>query len=231
MISTRIRQIYFKPAQVGLLDDSWEPCENTSRVTPIFENQVIKDLYLEGDHKSSDYYGVFSYKFFNKHRKQGVDIERLISQDEYQHDVYSFFKHEQFKSSTKKNTFFDPYHPNLLEIGSRVVKRLFNANIRTIKAERIYYNHWLAKSEVFDSYCKEMLLPAIDLMNGELKELTWSNANYRARSDVDERIMGMMTPERCLEVFGVPYYTHHAFVLERLPSIYFALKGYSIKQL
>lgn len=214
-----------------MLDNSWVPYLNDGRVTPYFENDVFKKLYLAGDYKNSDYYGVFSHKFANKHRKDGRSLNRFMVLDEYNHDVYSFFRNKQFTGTTKANTFYDTFHPHLLEIGSEIVKKLFSENIATIKADRIYYNHWVAKKDVFEGYCKDMLLPAMELMEGELKELCWRDAKYRAGRNISGEVMAIMSPERCLEVFGVPYYTHHAFVLERLPSIYFALKGHTIKQL
>jgi hypothetical protein len=233
MTSCRIRQIYFRDDQIGFLDDLWEPYLNKT-VTPYFENEVFRKLFLAGDYNQSDYYGVFSYKFSNKHHKDGHAIESYIQADEYAHDVYSFFGNNQFKTSTKKNTFFDPHHPHLLEIGRELIKKLFGKEIHTIKADRIYYNHWIAKSDIFAGYCKDMLIPAMDLMESDkyIKELCNMDAKYNNTS-LSKHIQAfqMMSTERCMEVFGVPYYTHHAFILERLPSIYFALKNHSIKHI
>lgn len=232
MIS-RVRQIYFSPIHLGSLDSGWFPYHNTDKVTPYFENDVIKKLYLANDHLGTDYYGVFSHKFHNKHFKDSKTIDRLMREDEYSHDVYSFFRNKQdFKGSSKFNTFFDVFHPNLLEIGSKLIKMLFNEDLSKVKADRIYYNHWLAKSDVFDAYCREALLPAMKIMDNELRDLCWSDAKYNKGTHKSHlEINRPMTPERCIEVFGVPYYPHHAFVLERLPSVYFAIKGYTIKQL
>ena len=229
-MTSRIRQIFYKAAQLGTLDPLWIPYKNTI-LTPYFENYVIRELYFQQDHKQADYFGVFSHKFFNKHKKDGGNLQRAMDKDEYAHDVYSFFLNKQFKGTSKANTFYDTYHPNLLEIGSEIVKRLFNEDISKIKADRIYYNHWVAKSSIFENYCKEMLLPAMDLLGGDLHDLVWENANYRAGKNIDGQVMAIMPPEKCMEVFGVPYYTHHPFVLERLPSIYFALKGHTIKHI
>jgi len=229
--SCRIRQIYYKPAQIGLLDEKWVPYYNDSGVTPFFENRVFRELYLRGDHGQSDYYGIFSPKFFNKHRKDGKIINRLMSLDNYNHDVYSFFGGKQLDHSKQVNTFFDTYHPHLLEIGCKLIKTLFGEDLTTIKADRIYYNHWIAKSEIFESYCKEMLLPAMDLLDGELRGLTWEDSKYKEGYNMNLEVAAIMSEQQCIDAWGKPYYPHHAFVLERLPSIYFALKEYKIKQL
>lgn len=225
MTLSRIRQIYYKPSQIGLLDNEWIPYYNNSGVTPFFENNVFKDLYLDGDHKECDYYGIFSPKFFNKHRKTGSDINRGIAKNSNS-DVYSFFGgNKLLNHSEKLNTFYDTYHPHLLEIGTALISKIFNKDLSKIKADRIYYNHWVAKSEVFDGYCEEMLLPAMDLLNGELKESVWRDAEYKPFRNVSGEVSAIMSPEACSKAWGLPYYTHHAFILERLPSIYFALKG------
>ena len=231
MTSCKIRQIYYKPSQIGLLDESWVPYHNTDKVTPFFENNVFKKLYLEKDYNKSDYYGIFSPKFFNKHYKDGKSINRFMALDNYNHDVYSFFKGKQLDHSKQVNTFFDTYHPNLLKIDCKLIKTLFNEDLTTIKADRIYYNHWVAKSDIFEGYCKEMLLPAMDLLNGELKELVWQDSKYKEGYNMNLEIASIMNEQQCTEAWGKPYYPHHAFVLERLPSIYFALKGYTIKHI
>lgn len=214
-----------------MLDNEWVPYHNKDKVTPFFENNVFKKLYLEKDHNRSDYYGIFSSKFFNKHNKTGSDLNRFMVQDEYQHDIYSFFGGKQLDHSKQVNTFLDTYHPHLLEIGCKLIKTLFSEDLTTLKADRIYYNHWAAKSYIFDGYCKEMLLPAMDLLNGELKELAWKDSKYKEGYNMNLELAGIMNEQKCIEAWGVPYYPHHAFVLERLPSIYFALKGYTIRQL
>ena len=232
MTSSRIRQVYYSKAQVGYLEDMWEPYYNTAPVTPYFENDIFKRLYLEGDHKKSDYYGIVSYKFSSKHHRDCLHVDYGMKKDEYSHDVYAFEPNkQQFKNTTKANTFFDTYHPHLLEIGREIVKRLFNKEIHTIKADRIYYNHWIAKSEVFDGYCREMLLPAMDLMENDpiISDLCDMDAKYN-NTVLSKHIQAfqIMSTERCMEVFGKPFYDHRTFVLERLPSIYFALKGHKV---
>ena len=232
MIS-RIRQIYYKPVHLGELDRDFIPYKNTL-VTPYFENYIIRELYCQQDHKQSDYYGVFSWKFNRKHLKQGASLFRSMDKDNHSHDVYSFFGNKQFKGSSKANTFYDTHHPYLLEIGSKIVKKLFNEDISKIQADRIYYNHWLAKSSVFENYCKEMLLPVMDLMENdkEVKELCDKDSGYNNRDQKQHiQINKPMDADACMKVFGYPYYDHRAFVLERLPSIYFALKGYTVKHI
>jgi len=230
----KVVQIYFKPIQIGFLDVDFLPYFNDEPVTPFFENEVIRGLYNESDHEDSDYYGVVSYKFRNKHLKGGARVMQMMEADNHSSDVYSFFGNKQNMRS-KNNTFQDRYHPNLLRIGELIVTKLFGKDINKIKADRIYYNHWIAKREVFDEYCRNMLLPVMDLMENdeEIKALCYEDAMYNGDTSHPEhlRVNKPMSAEQCVQAFGVPYYTHHTFVLERLPSIYFAIKGYSIKHI
>jgi len=231
--SFRVRQIWYAPVQIGELDSDFIPYKN-SIATPYFENYIIRELYYQQDYKQSDYYGVFSWKFNRKHLKQGASISRSMEMDNYNHDVYSFFGNKQFKGSSKANTFYDTHHPYLLEIGSKLIKTLFNEDISRIQADRIYYNHWLAKSSLFENYCKEMLLPVMDLMDNdkEIKELCDKDAKYNSKEQRQHlKLNRPMDEAQCMKVFGYPYYDHRAFVLERLPSIYFALKGHKVKHI
>lgn len=214
-----------------MLDELWQPFDNSGRVSPYFENEVITGLYNTSDHVDSDYYGVFSYKFNNKHHITGERINQIMQRDEYAHDVYSFFRTKQFKGRDKANTFQDRHHPYLLRIGELIVTSLFGKDINKIIADRIYYNHWIAKKDVFTGYCKDMLIPAIDLIENDplIHALCWEDSNYNHSNNRQHiEVNRPMDNDKCMEVFGVPYYPHHPFVLERLPSIYFALKGYSI---
>ena len=47
LVISRVRQIYFSPIHLGSLDSGWFPYHNTDKVTPYFENDVIKKLYLQ----------------------------------------------------------------------------------------------------------------------------------------------------------------------------------------
>lgn len=231
MSSFRIRQIWYQPLHLGRLDEGFVPYKNTI-VNSYFENRIIKELYYQQDCKGFDYYGVFSWKFQQKHSKASASIQRSI--DMHESDVYSFFGNKQFRESTKMNCFYDTHHPNLLEIGKLIIQSLFKKDIALIKADRIYYNHWIAKSSIFENYCKEMLLPAMELMknNEEIKALCDEDSGYNDTSQRQHILINKpMDADTCTRLLGVPYYDHRAFVLERLPSIYFALKGHQIRHI
>jgi len=242
-LNVRVRQIYFKSLHLGFLDSSFVPYKNEG-ASHFLENEVYKKMFQEYDYNNSDYYGVLSWKFNQKHKMTGEKLRSLMEKDEYSSDVYSFFGKEskQMMESTKMNTFFDRHHPNLNKIGQSIVSKLFKADISDIKAERIYYNHWIAKSSVWASYVEEMLIPAMLLMehDREIRDLCWEDAEYNTSplisngqtvGQVLQESFNVLSPAKCLDVFGVEYYPHHPFILERLPSIYFALKGYSLKHI
>jgi len=79
----KVVQIYFKPIQIGFLDVDFLPYFNDEPVTPFFENEVIRGLYNESDHEDSDYYGVVSYKFRNKHLKGGARVMQMMEADNH----------------------------------------------------------------------------------------------------------------------------------------------------
>lgn len=231
----RIRQVYYESAQRGHLDPRFCPYLNDRPLSPYFENEVLARLHAARDHETCDYYGVFSWKFRAKHDMDGGQLFESLEEDRYFHDVYSFLEKgtRSGRSSAEPNTFFDLFHPNLLEIGRTIVRRLFEVDLGRVRAPPIYYNHWISTSGLFDGYCRQMLIPAMDLMEQDehLNCLVFEDSKYGMSQPARPVLGHRMNAESCLAVFGVPYYPHHSFVLERLPSIYFAIKNVDVKYL
>ena len=75
-------------------------------------------------------------------------------------------------------------------------------------------NFFVTKTEIYRSYVAEVIKPAIDLLDGKYKELAWRKCRYDA---ADPNIM-MFT--------GLPCYTFHTFILERLMAQYCKTKGF-----
>jgi len=229
----RIRQVYFDPAQTNQLDARFCAYFNDEALTPYFENEVIRRLYTAGDHEHSDYYGVLSWKFQVKHQMDGSQLFQSMENDGFSSSVYSFLERgtRSGRSSAKPNTFFDRFHPNLLAIGDAIVRTLFDEDISQIEAEPIYYNHWIATSDLFDDYCREMLVPAMSLVEHDelLCRLIQEDSGYAMSHSLRPDLAHRLDADSCLKIFGVPYYPHHSFVFERLPSIYFAIRNIHVK--
>lgn len=223
----RVRQIYFEETQKIF------NMQKTSDFTPylniesneFLESGVIHRMFLNGDHEDSSYYGVVSHKFYQKLNKSSSEVFKAIRSYENDADVYSFFP-----KLPKKNliTEGDKWHDLFSDIYKLLANKLeLDINVLNEKhlMEPIYSNHWIAKREVFEEYCKDFLLPAIDQMSNNklLRDLCNQDANYISRTKI--------SPQKCLKVFNKPYYTYHCFILERLFPVFCYLRNKTVKHI
>ncbi|MEM0910612.1 MAG: hypothetical protein AAGJ37_06530 [Pseudomonadota bacterium] len=80
----------------------------------------------------------------------------------------------------------------------------------------IYENAVICKTKIFKDYIDNYLKPTVELFENKttlkLYNRLWSRCQYE----------GKQTPEQLLVKIGVPFYTYHPFLLERLWSLYYA---------
>lgn len=189
------------------------------------ESGVIARMYKNNDFYSFKYYGVVSHKFYQKIKKSSDYVKRTILEDSEKPDVYSFFK-----KNPKVNLVLqgNNWHPLFSDIYKIIADRLdwdIDLDDKDLKMEGIYSNHWIASVEAYKEYCSDFLLPVMELMenNKVLRDLCNQDANYISRTK--------LSPERCLNVFGRPYYTYHCFILERLFPIFCYLRNKTVKHI
>lgn len=210
-MNIKVYQIYYDDSQKEKLNPRCIPYFN-DKLTPFFENQVILDLKPEI--KGSDYFGVLSNKFEQKN-ETNIPFE-LIEKGEF--DIYcigkkSIFNHNVLQFSTDAHgsawrfLFF-----------SMVSEALFNNDILlTLDVlesvnKGVYQNAVICKSDIYDLYIKSTLEPCAKWLenNISLKSLLFSKCDYD----------GSLTPEQLLSKYGLPHYTFHTFLLERLWSVF-----------
>ncbi len=222
MLNYRIRQIFYKPSHEGLVDPAFDGFFNLT-LDKYFENSVIKKLYNEGDYEGHEYYGVVSWKFRNKTGYNGDAMEKLISITNHIGELYAFNKN--FK---KQNIWVvgENWHADFVKVGNAIFNRLgYDVDVSKLDTEPIYFNYWLIKNEWFQRYCKELLIPAMDLMDNdpEIIDMCERNANYTG--------IKVMKAQQCMQVFGKPYYTYYPFICERLMSTFAAIHGLNVVQI
>jgi hypothetical protein len=75
-----------------------------------------------------------------------------------------------------------------------------------------YKNAWIAKKDIVINYLK-FIKPIFGLMEEPtIKSLAFTDANYNSTRK--------LTKEECIKKFGVPFYTLHPFIFERLICFY-----------
>src|SRR5207237_34571 len=76
-----------------------------------------------------------------------------------------------------------------------------------------FCNYWMIRTNWMIKYVNFAVkyMEKLDDVNDlYLQKLLYANANYEGR----------LPAERLIQISGFPYYTHHCFVMERLPSIF-----------
>jgi len=161
-----------------------------------FENAFWKQLLeIKDEWSSCEMVGTLSYKAFKK-----TDILRVdkIIRDRTRWSSGYF----NFNESSKP---FTNDHPNLITIMKDVIKSM---DLPVPSAA--FYNYWMCtpnKMVRFIDWFETKLKPTV-----LAHPLAMTNAMYS---------VGQLTSEQCRAKFGVPFYPHVPFVLERLNKAFF----------
>lgn len=215
----RVFQIYFKPEQVTQLEPEFIPYFNVT-CTPFFESKVIEQLVLNNEHIGSDYFGVVSYKlrqklgYMKENWKNNKNIANISVQEFsvkqfreelYKHkpDVMSFQRHAPHDTVLVANGF----HPGFRKYWEEIMQKIGYKWEPTFLENVFYCSYYVAKTEIYERFVKEMLSPAIKVME-EMPEL-WNNSHYPEA-----------LPENLQSSFGIKHYPMHPFLCERMMSWY-----------
>jgi hypothetical protein len=81
-----------------------------------------------------------------------------------------------------------------------------------------YCNYWAASPRLMRMYCELMgrLRVAIDA-DATLRETLWRDSNYTGRGQE----IASIPEDKCMALWGVPYYPMVVFVMERMPCVFF----------
>ncbi len=221
----KIYQIYYNEGSQLQLDRQFTPYLNT-HCTKYFSDQVAIELYDAGLMDECDYFGIVSWRLWQKIRRG--DIRAQIYADNKAHDFYYFtrrlpgIKQKQLwqQANFLHSTDLTSYIQMLLsELG-------FNVDLLKMDLVPAYFSYQICKTMLYQDYIETLLKPMIALMEDTSRPdlQAWLNqdANY-------ERYGNALTKERLREITGFPYYTKHTFITERLFATYAALKGWKGK--
>jgi hypothetical protein len=215
----RVHQIYFNQEQLADLD--YVPTLNNN-CTPYFENTVIRNLVESNAHLGNEYFGVVSHKLRHKigfeMRMQWKGLPNIANHSTNQFTPQSFhFELNRLKPDAMSFqrhaphdpvTFADQFHPNFSKYFREIMYRI-GYLWTPDRIENVFYcNFFVAKSEIYERYVREMLGPAMDVME-TMPELMGNSLYPNA------------LPENLKQSFGVNHYPYHTFLCERMFS-YFA---------
>jgi hypothetical protein len=214
----KVFQIYFKEEQLPLLD--YIPFYN-KECSIFFENEVIRSLIEQKEHINDEYFGVVSYQLRDKvkitktswraHKNIANHSINEFSIDQFEKellkqkpDVMSYQCHMAHDPISYANNF----HPNFSNYFEEIMVQIGYRWKPTIFTDVFYCNYFVAKSNIYERYVKEMLIPAMEVMKN-MPELM-NNSRYPKQ-----------LPEDLKKSFGINHYPYHPFLCERMFS-YFA---------
>ena len=175
----KVFQIYFDKISEQALEPGFEPFKNESE-DDYFESAVMKEIY-EMNPSSKDefkYIGITSWKQRLKTRLTSSEILEHIQKDidsGKEKDVYIYSPLQGVDISQGKDGFLHGiirhsdiwdghFHRNVqIEKDNQLLNNsgALPFNIFDGKWQYCKCNYWIAKREVFDEYCKTVLLPAL----------------------------------------------------------------------
>lgn len=216
----KVYQIYFKEEQFPTLEKEFRPYLNLD-CTVFFESSVIRELIEEGKHKNSYYFGVVSYQlrqklgFTKDNWKNNKNIANVSTQDftvaqfteqlyNGQPDAMSFQRHVPHDCIIVA----DGFHPGFKDHWIKIMKAIGYNWTPTEFQDVFYCNYFVARSDIYERYVREMLAPAMDVM------LTMPELMNPCRYTKP-------LPEALQQKFGFAHWPFHAFIAERMFT-YFA---------
>lgn len=173
---------------------------------------LLKDLQHEW--KDKKYVGMIKYSFENK--APWYDFHQIL--EETGTDVLAFVGSESHGIQSRHTSMIamaEGSHPMFCTIWTHILKTRmrFVGNIFSDEIPAFYSNSWIARCTMFQEYL-HFFANAYHVMENDpiIHSALMFDAQYYC---------GQTPLERVKEIMGVPYYTHHAFIAERLPCFYF----------
>jgi hypothetical protein len=203
----KLYNIVYKDSQIS----QYERYDNSHIKTPeqksyLFEYNPIIDI-VDNHLIEEEYLGIFSYKFATKFFNGKVitkDFLRNRLENSPGFDLYGISH-----LSSKKFFGFDfveKEHPGFFDIFFPLCD-----DLKLSKEEpdfMINSNFFVAKTEIYRCYVNDVIKPAINLLDNKYKELSWKKCKYDGGR------------HNIMELIGLPFYTFHPFILERLVAQY-----------
>jgi hypothetical protein len=198
----------------------YERYDNSHIKTPaqksyLFEYNPIIDI-IDNYSIEEEYLGIFSYKFATKFLFNGKPITKDMLRNRLEmnpgFEVYGL-------STISSPRFFgfdfiELEHPGFFEIFFPLCDDLGLS--KESPEFMINSNFFVAKKEIYSDYVNSIIKPAIYLLDSKYKELSWRKCKYDGG-----------TPD-IMRLTGLPCYTFHTFILERLMAQYCKTKELKI---
>lgn len=170
-----VYQTFFNKRTEKYLDPGFIAFDNTGKLTPFYENQILIDICLKkrNEWQYSNYVGLVSWRFREKCRLTPEEVFSRIEADNKKKQVYLLTPEK----------YIGKYPPVFSRQGfgqtTELCRLVDEENILPFKIQHLdtypiisFCNFWLATPEIFSDYIKNCLLPVMKFMQqGKFKQL------------------------------------------------------------
>lgn len=205
------------------------------RSTVYFENELFSHLMENcGEWQNADYVGQVTYRFMEKVYSPVPNIEQEIQKNP-KGDIFTLYNIDFWSYNKNYNTRCRLHVLNHARFnhGYRFIQawNMLTSTIDTYENyttnpmglyEGFFCNFWVAKVEWMKKYINVFDKVKSIMQNDKaLKDIINSDSQYK----------GNMDPNKLKAITGYPFYTLHAFILERFPIWYFKTRSANIVRL
>ena len=182
--------------------------------TVLFES-IMYDSWLEenyDDWKDFDYVGTISWKAPFKIRMPDIDkLAVFLENNKDNYDIAAFYHIDM--NMIDRTTY---YHPKFRTLWIKILSKLgysidqiLNNNIKGF-----YCNYWITTPKLMLDYIN-FFKKVKNVINNyqDIQDDLWSDSKFQSTT--------LLTPEQCMQKFGIPHYPYHPFIYERMPCVYF----------
>jgi hypothetical protein len=217
MRTTGIVVNYYREAQKAAIEPGVIPHFNET-CTRYFEVSIQRRMHADESYKAFDYFSIVSWKLSEKTGVTPGQLKRSIETDEESPDYYWV----RLKGMPMRGNVWaqgDGSHPGLIQTAKKVLAVAdIDPSIIDLETDAVFCQNFAATPEVFDQFMRGCMNPVMDAMERpELEPLLMKPGNYSSSG---------VGPEQLTAIFGVPHYTMHPFIIERLFPSYAASRGW-----
>lgn len=209
---TTLYQIYYKDEQLKKIYPFSVPYFN-SDLTIFFENDVISKIVPTF---TGEKLAVCSWKLSQK-----VRIIHPVTQDviNFSYEVLSFTRNSR---KHQMMAMANQWHKGFIKTIDLLWQKVGLKRPPEAK-NPIYQNHFAAKTEIYQDYVNNFLIPAMEVVktDDEMRELMLQPSGYGKLS----RNSDLRSVKAKL---GMDDYPLCPFIFERCPSLFFQMKGYKV---
>lgn len=178
--TVKVFQVFYDAESRRELDPQFIPYENTN-CSKYFENQVISDLFDQGKMADSEYFGVVSWRIWQKVKKI-ASLEDFICHDEKPHDFY----YANWWFGTTNNTWKQTEKwvgTDLTTWPTRLMEELgYRVDLSKLDIAPSFYNYQICRTDLYQEYVSKFLKPIMSMMEDpghkELQAWLYEPVNY-----------------------------------------------------